>query len=65
VVPGATKPRAARKAEVATLQGQSLLVGFERGTGAIVNQSTANCIAVRTTNGTVWIIDSVLLPPLR
>jgi uncharacterized surface protein with fasciclin (FAS1) repeats len=65
VVPGATKPRAARKAEVATLQGQSLLVGFERGTGAVVNQSTANCTAVRTTNGTVWIIDSVLLPQFR
>ncbi len=65
VVPGAANPRAARKAEVATLQGQSLLVGFERGTGAAVNQSTADCTAVRTTNGTVWIIDSVLLPQFR
>jgi uncharacterized surface protein with fasciclin (FAS1) repeats len=65
VVPGTANPRTSRKAEVNTLQGQSLLVGFERGTGASVNQSTADCTAVRTTNGTVWIIDSVLLPQFR
>jgi len=65
VVAGAANPRAARKSEVTTLQGQSLLLGFESGTGASVNQSTADCTAVRTTNGTVWIIDSVLLPQFR
>ncbi len=65
VVAGPADPRAARKSEVATLQGQSLLVGFEPGTGASVNQSTADCTAVRTTNGTVWVIDSVLLPQFR
>jgi uncharacterized surface protein with fasciclin (FAS1) repeats len=65
VVPGAADPRMARKKEVATLQGQTLFIGFERGTGAAVNQSTADCTAVHTTNGTVWIIDSVLLPQFR
>ncbi|RVT52216.1 fasciclin domain-containing protein [Rubrivivax albus] len=65
VVPGAADPRRAVKREVTTLQGQSLLAGFEKGTGASVNQSTVDCTAVRTTNGTVWIIDSVLLPQFR
>ena len=62
VTPGPVDPRVARKREVATLQGQTVFVGFERGNGAAVNQSIADCTAVRTTNGTVWIIDSVLLP---
>ncbi len=65
VVPGKADPRGARKTEVTTLQGQSLLIGYEKGTGASVNQSTADCTAVRTTNGTVWIVDSVLLPQFR
>jgi uncharacterized surface protein with fasciclin (FAS1) repeats len=65
VVAGKADPRGARKTEVTTLQGQQLLIGYERGTGASVNQSTADCTAVRTTNGTVWIVDSVLLPQFR
>jgi uncharacterized surface protein with fasciclin (FAS1) repeats len=65
VVAGPADPRGARKTEVNTLQGQSLLIGFERGNGASVNQSTADCTAVRTSNGTVWIIDSVMLPQFR
>lgn len=65
VVPGSVDPRLAVKREVDTLQGQSLLIGFEKGTGASVNQSTADCTAVHTSNGTVWIIDSVLLPQFR
>lgn len=65
VVPGHADPRGARKTEVGTLQGQSLFIGYEKGTGASVNQSTADCTAVRTTNGTVWIVDSVLLPQFR
>lgn len=65
VVPGRVDPRGARKTEVETLQGQTLFVGYEKGTGASVNQSTADCTAVRTTNGTVWIVDSVLLPQFR
>lgn len=62
VVPGAVDPRTARKKEVATLQGQTVFTGFEGDNGAAVNQSVADCTAVHTTNGTVWIIDSVLLP---
>jgi uncharacterized surface protein with fasciclin (FAS1) repeats len=65
VVPGSADPRAAGRRQVDTLQGQSLFVGFERGTGPEVNQSIADCTAVHTTNGTVWIIDSVLLPQFR
>ncbi|GAB4036235.1 MAG: hypothetical protein Fur0014_02620 [Rubrivivax sp.] len=65
VVPGHADPRGARKTEVTTLQGQSLFIGYDKGTGASVNQSTADCTAVRTTNGTVWIVDSVLLPQFR
>jgi uncharacterized surface protein with fasciclin (FAS1) repeats len=65
VVAGPADPRGARKTEVDTLQGQSLFIGYGQGTGASVNQSTADCTAVRTTNGTVWIVDSVLLPQFR
>jgi uncharacterized surface protein with fasciclin (FAS1) repeats len=62
VTPGPVDPRKPFKREVATLQGQTLFVGYERKDGPAVNQSNADCTAVRTTNGTVWIIDSVLLP---
>lgn len=65
VVPGAADPRGVRIGKVPTLQGQTLVTGFERGTGATVNQSVADCTAVQTTNGTVWVIDSVLLPQFR
>ena len=46
--------------EVSTLQGQTVFVAWDGAPQ--VNQSNAACQAVRTTNGTVWIIDSVLLP---
>lgn len=52
------RPRVPR--EVSTLQGQTLFVEWDGEPQ--VNQSTAACQPVRTTNGTVWIIDSVLLP---
>lgn len=64
VVPGKADPRRLFKREVKTLQGQTLFVGYDQG-GAGVNQSTASCTAVRTSNGTVWLIDSVLLPQFR
>jgi len=50
--------------QVKTLQGQTLYVGFDAD-GASVNQSVATCKGVKTTNGTVWIIDSVLLPQFK
>ena len=46
--------------KVETLQGQNLFLSYDAG--PTVNQSGAACQAVRTNNGTVWIIDSVLLP---
>jgi uncharacterized surface protein with fasciclin (FAS1) repeats len=65
VVPGRADPRHPVTRERTTLQGQTLFVGYDRGTGPAVNQSVADCTAVRTTNGTVWLIDSVLLPQFR
>ena len=50
--------------QVKTLQGQTLYVGYDAD-GASVNQATALCKGVKTTNGTVWLIDSVLLPQFK
>jgi uncharacterized surface protein with fasciclin (FAS1) repeats len=65
VTPGAGRnidPRLAftNPKEVPTVQGQTVF--FSRDTGPQVNQSNVACQPVRTTNGTVWLIDSVLLP---
>ncbi len=46
---------------ISTLQGQKLFL-TSRGGLPMVNQSMADCQAVKTDNGYVWIIDSVLLP---
>ena len=46
--------------EVPTVQGQTVF--FSRSTGPQVNQSNVACQPVQTTNGVVWLIDSVLLP---
>ena len=50
--------------QVKTLQGQTLYVGYDAD-GASVNQSNAVCKGVKTTNGTVWLINSVLLPQFK
>ena len=61
VVSGPADPRRSPiPREVTTLQGQSVFLDFD-GVPQ-VNQSNAGCQGVRTSNGTVWIIDSVLLP---
>ena len=52
--------RSVRPREVTTLQGQTLFLEYDRAPQ--VNQSTAACQAVNTDNGTVWLVDSVLLP---
>jgi uncharacterized surface protein with fasciclin (FAS1) repeats len=39
-------------------------VGYDQN-GPSVNQSTAACKGVKTSNGTVWVIDSVLLPQFK
>lgn len=65
VTPGTVDPRRSLLPhQVKTLQGQSVYVGFDAD-GASVNQSVAACKGVKTTNGTVWIIDSVLLPQFK
>lgn len=65
VVPGAADPRRIGTREVTALQGQTLFIGAGKAGSPMVNQSKADCTAVKTTNGTVWIIDSVLLPQFR
>jgi uncharacterized surface protein with fasciclin (FAS1) repeats len=61
VVNGSADPRRSPiPREVTTLQGQTVFLSYDKGPQ--VNQSNANCQGVRTSNGTVWIIDSVLLP---
>jgi uncharacterized surface protein with fasciclin (FAS1) repeats len=62
VVPGSVGPRRTTKVrEFDTLQGQSVFLSVD-DEGPRVNQSNITCQAVKTTNGTIWIIDSVLLP---
>ncbi len=66
VVPGRADPRQPITRKLDTLQGQTLFAGWDRdGAAPMINQSKADCTAVRTTNGTVWVIDSVLLPQFR
>jgi len=47
----------------ATLNGQSVYFGRANGE-ARVNMAEVSCQPVKTDNGTVWVIDSVLLPAL-
>jgi uncharacterized surface protein with fasciclin (FAS1) repeats len=66
VVPGPGDPRVLGVRQAASLQGQTLYIGYDKTAGnPRINQSKADCTAVKTTNGTVWIIDSVLLPQFR
>ena len=62
VVPGKVDPRRVfyiRKAK--TLSGQDLFLNRSR-LAPMVNQSIVDCQGVKTSNGTVWLIDSVLQP---
>jgi uncharacterized surface protein with fasciclin (FAS1) repeats len=53
--------RTYRPREIPTLLGQTVF--YQRGSeGPQVNQSNVQCQGVQTTNGTVWLIDSVMLP---
>lgn len=60
VSPGLKDPRRRVLKEIDTLQGQTVFLKYDGGPQ--INQSMAECMAVRTTNGVVWIIDSVLMP---
>ncbi len=63
VVAESERPRKFRRyTEVESLAGQSLFVNSDRRSGVRVNQSNVDCQAVETSNGTVLVIDSVLLP---
>lgn len=66
VSPGQRDPRRTVlfPTEVPTLQGQSVFLELDGGKPQ-VNQATAQCTGVKTTNGVVWIIDSVLLPQFK
>ncbi len=66
VSPGSVDPRAFKTARErkTLLSGQSVFVDFDRD-GPKVNQSIAGCQGFKTSNGTVWLIDSVLLPQFR
>ena len=64
VTPGHTDPRKSLwPREVKTLQGQTLFLDYDKTPQ--INQSNATCQGVRTTNGVVWVIDSVLLPQFK
>lgn len=61
VVGGPVDPRRSiiiRK--VPTLQGQNLFLSYNKNPQ--INQSNTSCQGIRTSNGTVWVIDSVLMP---
>ena len=65
VSPGTVDPRRnVSPMKVKTLNGQTVFVGAT-GSGVQVNQSLGACKGVKTKNGTVWLIDSVLLPQFR
>lgn len=51
------------KEEKTLLKGQTVFLDYDKKPQ--VNQSNASCKGVRTTNGIVWIIDSVLLPQFK
>ncbi|WDE06530.1 fasciclin domain-containing protein [Thalassomonas viridans] len=55
----ARRPYFTRK--VSTLAEQKVFLNRQNG-APFVNQSQVNCQGVKTSNGIVWIIDSVLLP---
>ncbi|MGE3706308.1 MAG: fasciclin domain-containing protein [Vicinamibacterales bacterium] len=62
VAPGLYDPRYAFvPREIRSVQGQGLFLS-SNNSGAGVNQSTITCQGIRTTNGIIWVVDSVLLP---
>lgn len=62
VTPSRQDPRRYSEPEArSTLAGQQVFM-FHDGRNARVNGSKVNCQGVKTSNGLVWLIDSVLLP---
>jgi uncharacterized surface protein with fasciclin (FAS1) repeats len=61
VVDGSVDPRRSIVTHKAkTLLGQNVFLSYDGNPQ--INQSNTGCKAVQTTNGTVWLIDSVLMP---
>lgn len=54
--------RGFRRPSLKTLNGQRIFLTHERESVPMVNNSKLSCQPVVTTNGVVWVIDSVLLP---
>ena len=62
VNPGLLDPRKwINVVKIPTLLGQDLYIHRKEGQQR-VNNSAINCMGVRTDNGMVWLIDSVLMP---
>jgi uncharacterized surface protein with fasciclin (FAS1) repeats len=62
VTPSLQDPRRYSEPEArSTLAGQQVFM-FHDGRNARVNGSKVNCQGIKTSNGLVWLIDSVLLP---
>ena len=57
--------RVIRTREFTALNGQDLFLRNRWRTGPKVNNARFDCQGVLTTNGVVWIIDSVLQPQYR
>ncbi len=65
VAPGIQDPRRwIKSVRRETLSGESVFYHFKDG-APMVNGASIDCQGVRTDNGIVWVIDSVLMPPLR
>jgi len=59
---GESDPRfAIQPTQVTTLQDESVFYSFDSKEPGL-NQSNIECKGVKTSNGVVWFIDSVLLP---
>jgi uncharacterized surface protein with fasciclin (FAS1) repeats len=62
VVPGQHDPRRWSSPVSRNTLGGAPVYLHHDGKRALVNSSKVNCTGVKTSNGTVWLVDSVLLP---
>lgn len=62
VVPGRHDPRRWSSPVSRTTLGEAPVYLHHNGKQALVNSSRVNCTGVQTSNGVVWLVNSVLLP---